>query len=132
MAGELALPVAEYPDDFFVITRGFNPSGEQYLPVYLADRDFVVDGFSVRYATANGAALTGNLAKVNDGVAMSTNTNVTGTVNLNTTANTRYTGAVVTADNLVTAGQLLILELSGVAGALAMLVVEVRCRSRKR
>lgn len=134
MPGEIALPTSEYPDDFIIINRGFNPGTEQYIPIFVPDRDMILDSWNVRYEVANGAALTGQLAKVADGVAMSTNTNLTAAagVDFNTTANTKYTSAPIETANLVAAGNLVIMEFSAAPTNLGLVSVSMRFRSRRR
>lgn len=105
------------------------------MPLFLADRDLLVDKAWVRFETANGSALTGNLAKVADGVATSTNTDITTTneVNFNTAATTKVAMTVSTTENLIPAGYLVILEFNTTAASgLGIVTVQIRVRSRRQ
>lgn len=135
MPGETLVPVEQYPDDFQTISFSVDPGTGQYVPLFLADRDLLVDKAWVRFETANGSALTGNLAKVADGVATSTNTDITTTneVNFNTAATTKVAMTVSTTENLIPAGYLVILEFNTTAASgLGIVTVQIRVRSRRQ
>ena len=135
MAGEAAIATTLYPDDFQTISFSVDPGTAQYVPLFIADRDLLLDSATVRFETANGSALTGNLAKVADGVATSTNTDITTTneVNFNTAATSKVAMTPVATENLIPSGNLVILEFSGAAAAgLGVVTIQMRVRSRRK
>lgn len=135
MAGEAAIATTLYPNDFQTISFSVDVGTSQFVPLFLTDRDLLLDAATVRFEAANGSALTGNLAKVADGVATSTNTDITTTneVNFNTGATTKVAMTPVATENLIAAGSLVILEFNAAAAAgLGVVTIQMRVRSQRK
>jgi hypothetical protein len=110
-------------------------TGKQYIPLFVAEVATAVEYVVARWSTTNSGALTGNLAYAVSGTALSTNTDITNTVDLNAGANTNTVMTIKTANgvtgevpnnNIVPAGATVLLELSTTANLLEGLVLTVR------
>ncbi len=144
MAGQRQIQITEVPArrgqvlSFVIVTPG------QYTPLFVAERDMVIDDARLRYGTTNGGAMTATIAKAASGTALSSATNITetgtGVVNMNTTANTNYAFTMddlgtlntkVPAENVVAAGSTVSLNLSTTRTNLANVVVTLRVSDLK-
>lgn len=136
MPGETVLPVEQYPDDFQIITWSGDPGTAQYVPLFMADRDLILDKAWVRWEVDAGAACVANLAKVADGTIFSgTNVNLTtDTIDMDAgTVGTQYAWTVDAANNLIAAKSLVILEFGAAApAALGVVTITMRVRSRRQ
>lgn len=117
-----------------VITWNGVINGLTQIPLFTASQRLVVEHAIIRFNVAEGGARTGNLARVANGVAMTTNTDMTVTngINFNGTANTNQTlvfaGAAtggLPTENIVEEGETVILELNGAAAAAAGRIVTI-------
>lgn len=109
-------------------------NGLTQIPIFTASQRLVVEHAMIRFNVLEGAARTGNLARVANGVAMTTNTDLTVTngINFNTGANTNQTLAFAgvvngstPTENIVEEGETVILELNGAAAAAAGRLVTI-------
>jgi hypothetical protein len=100
--------------------------GKRYFPLFIAEVSTAVEYAAIRYTVANSATLTANLAYAANGTIVSTNTDITNTVNMNSTLHTNNVFTFKTANgvtgevpnnNIVPAGATVLLELSDVANA---------------
>lgn len=136
MPGETAVPVAQYPDDFQTISYSVDVGTAQYVPLFLADRDLILDKATVRWEVDAGAACVANLAKVADGTIFSgTNVNLTtDTIDMDAgTVGTTYEWTIDSANNLIPAKSLVILEFGAAAPtALGVVTICMRVRSRRQ
>ena len=137
MAGQRPTPrgagnVVGIPSE--IITWNGVINGLTQIPLFTASQRLVLEHAIIRFNVAEGAARTGNLARVANGVVMTTNTNVTVTngINLNAAANTNQTlvlaGAAtggIPTENIVEEGETVILELDGVAATVAGRIVTI-------
>ena len=134
MPGETVLEISQYPDDFQLFTRCDNPLVAPVAnhPIFIADRDLIIDVVTIRYATAGGAAETAKLKWVPTGTAIAgTGTDITSTGLIDRTADTNYALTVTTTANLVPAGAMVFLVLSS-AATVKGVSVTVRVRSRRQ
>lgn len=135
MPGEALLPTVQYPDDYQTIHFSADVGTAQFVPIFMADRDLVLDSAWVRWEVDAGAACVANLAKVADVVVFSgSNTNLTDTVDMNVDADafTKKAWTVDPANNTIAAGQLVILEFGAAApAALGVVTIVIRVRSRR-
>lgn len=135
MPGEALLPTVQYPDDYQTIHFSADPGTAQFVPIFMADRDLVIDSAWIRHEVDAGAACVANLAKVADGTIFSgTNVNLsTDTVDLDAaTVGTKLAWTIDHANNIVPAGQLVILEFGAAApAALGVVTIMIRVRSRR-
>lgn len=106
--------------------------GRTQIPLFTAAQRLVLENIVVRFNVANGTALTGHIARVANGVVLTTNTDVTATngINFNAGANTNVVPAFVTGangptENIVEAGETVILELNTAAATVAARLVTV-------
>lgn len=136
MPGETAVPVASYPDDFQTISYSVDVGTAQYVPLFLADRDLILDKATVRWEVDAGATCVANLAKVADGTIFSgTNVNLTtDTIDMDAgTVGTTYEWTIDSANNLIPAKSLVILEFGAAAPtALGVVTICMRVRSRRQ
>jgi len=139
MPGETVLPVAQYPDDFQIVTFSVDVGTSTLVPLMLADRDLILDQAWVRYEAANTAGLTGTLVRADDGVALAAANGTTlvtltsDTVNFNSTAATKFGWTLIATENLIASGKLVGLVFSGAANAsLGVVTVTLRVRSRRQ
>lgn len=108
-----------------VLHFNWDPTTGQYHPLFVNDKPFVVEKAVARWATAAGAASTMNLCYAANGVALSTNTDISTAIDANGTAdtlntfpllpNTTTTGAKTPTSNIVPANALLGLEFDAAA-----------------
>jgi len=140
MAGQRQIQISEVPArrgqvlSFVIVTPG------QYTPLFVAERDMVLDDARCRYGTTNGGALTATIAKAASGTAGSSATAITETVNLNTTGDTNYaftmddlgtTAGSVPLENVITAGSTVFFKMSTTRTNLANVVVTLRVSDLK-
>jgi hypothetical protein len=137
MAGQRPTPsgagnTVGIPSEIIMYTGVIN--GLTQIPIFTASQRLVVERAIIRFNVAEGSARTGNLARVANGVAMTTNTDLTVTngINLNAAANTNQTmvlaGAAtggIPTENIVEDGETVILELNGAAAAAAGRIVNI-------
>lgn len=99
-------------------------TGKQYIPLFVAEVPTAIEYAVIRWTAANGSG-TCNLAFASNGVAGSTNTDITNTVAINGTNHTNNTFTFKTANgvtgevpnnNIVPAGSTCFLELSTTVG----------------
>lgn len=109
-------------------------NGLTQIPLFTASQRLVLEHAVIRFNVLEGGARTGNLARVANGAAMTTNTDMTVTngINFNTGANTNQTlvmaGAAtggIPTENIIEEGETVILELNGAAAAASGRIVTV-------
>lgn len=133
MPGDALLPTVQYPDDFQVLSRTDNPlvAPVARTPLFIADKDLVVDDCWIRYATAGGAAETAQLCYVPSGTPIGgTEVAITPTGLIDRTADTKYQLVPNTTGNIVPAGAVVFLLLSS-AATVKGVCAAVRFRSRR-
>lgn len=89
----------------------FDPGTTQFWPLFLTERKIAVEAVNVRYTANNNGALTGGLSYGDDGDAMAndlievTPSAGTGSINFNTTINTKQAASLATGSGTYTAGK---------------------------
>ena len=134
MPGETPVPTSQYPDDFQIASRIDNPlvAPVARTPIFVTDRDIVVDDCWIKYATAGGAAETAKLCYVPSGTAIGgTQVDITPTGLIDRTADTIYELVPTSTTNIVPAGATVFLLLSSAATVKGVGCV-VRFRSRRQ
>lgn len=126
MAGQTVIPVDEQRDDTFTICWRADP-GASVAEVILPPihRDAALVAACLHYSAANGATLTGAIAKSATGEALGTNTVMTDAVNLDGTADLVYHFVIDDENNWVLKTDRLVLDFMGGSTAANLGVVQV-------
>lgn len=132
--GRRPIGLPYYPDDFQLIQlAGITPNARS-IPLFLNDRNYMfLDKATARFQTANGATMTAVLKYVLDGVAMEDSSAVTltsGTVNMNSTADTVQEWTIDATMNQIPDKALVYVRLSAAILGLDGLSVTARFSSR--
>lgn len=136
MAGQHATLITEVPARRGqIITWSGTPRVDQYLPLFIAERDCVLDDAKVRYGLGEGGALTVLIGRAASATAEASITAMTGTANLNTTANTNYSMALVTSkgvpsENIIPAGSTVFAVFDAQPSVLDRVVITLRVSDR--
>lgn len=150
MAGQRPIVASEACDLHQILTFHLPATVAQYVPLFIAERDTVIESCLVRCTVLDttNTSLTANLAYAADGTTLGTNTDITDTALLGATngsglahdkqelkllpdtAATRNYG--VPTENIVAAGKVCLLEFSAAPhSSLVGLVVTVRISTKK-
>ncbi len=112
MAGQRAVQAFQAaPIESGYLSFTFDPGTAQFWPLFLTERKIAVEAVNVRYTANNNGALTGGLSYGDDGDAMAndlvevTPSASTGSINFNTTADTKQSAGLCTSAGVYTAGK---------------------------
>lgn len=149
MAGQRATLVEQMEDHHAPLNYSWMNAaitGKRYIPLFVAERDTVVESAIMRWTTADGSARLANLAYAANAVALSTNTNMTtAAIDINGTAATNNTFTFITnatagtassgavpESNIVPAGSTCLLEFDGNTASVDGLVLSLRITTKKK
>lgn len=134
MAGENTIDASQYPDTFGYITctilEDNIASAEGDAPIFITDRDIVVDSISFMANVDDAANLSFNVVKAASGTAPGSGTSICTAITDTVGAYTTVSGVVDTTENHLTAGQYLSLNFTDSSESIDILHVTIRFRTR--
>tara|TARA_R100000654_G_scaffold48975_2_gene75139 strand:- start:116 stop:526 length:411 start_codon:yes stop_codon:yes gene_type:complete len=135
MAGEKTLLANSYPDHFGYVTctilEDNLTSAEGDVPIFITDRDIIVDSISFMANVDDSADLSFLVRKADSGTAPSGGTAICTALTDTVGAYTTVAGVVDTANNVLTAGQYLALDFTDSSESIDILHVTIRFRTRR-
>lgn len=140
MAGETMIEYRQYPDIFGEQTFGpfTSASADQFLP-FLSVQDRIIDDIHYSYTVAGGSGATFQIFRA---VLASTGEDTTAevitaardvcaTADLTAAPCVARSATIQTDNNLISAGETLVLDFAGTLTGLANLVITIRYRTRR-
>lgn len=136
MAGESTVDATLYPDHFEYLTitllEANITSAEGDAPIFIADRDIIIDSISFMANVDDSTDVSFVLRKVASGTAPSGGTAICTAITDTVGAYTTIAGVIDTDENLVTAGQYLAFDFTDSSATIDLLHATIRFRTRRK